>query len=224
MSKIASVFISHSAQEPDHFVTRSLATGLQDVGFSVWWDEDGLEGGDFFAVEILEAIIRQRQFLFVISPRSITSKWCQRELIRATELGKEIIPLMLEQVPTERLPLEIAGIQYVNIGRGVQESLPSILKALGVGERASTPALEDPFARDGQLVQAIADQLPYAKSFTDSLNMVMLLQNIGLSCCQTDRAREIFAGMRGPGNWSSAGGMRRIDYDKVRSYLLQSWA
>ena len=65
--RIASVFISHSAGEPDHTVTESLADALQNVGFDVWWDKEGLEGGDFFPVEILEAIIRQHFFFLVVS-------------------------------------------------------------------------------------------------------------------------------------------------------------
>jgi hypothetical protein len=175
-------------------------------------------------VEILEAIIRQRHFLFIVSPRSIESKWCQRELVRATDLAKDITPLVLEGVPNEKMPLELAGIQHLSISRGAEEAMPSVLKALGVGEAAQAQMPEDPFARDGQLLQAIADQLPYAMTFTDSLNMVLLLEKIGLRCCQTDRARGIFAGMREAANWSPKGGMRCIDYEKVRSYLLQAWA
>lgn len=82
--QIGSAFISHSAKEPDHSVAKALFGALQDVGIDVWWDEEGLEGGDSFTVEILEAIIRHHYFLFIVSPRSIKSKWCQRELIKAT--------------------------------------------------------------------------------------------------------------------------------------------
>ena len=96
--RLGTVFLSHSAREPDHAVTGALAKALTEVGLDVWWDREGLEGGDFFAVEILEAIIRQRFFLFIVSPRSVASRWCLRELVRATELGKETIPLILEPV------------------------------------------------------------------------------------------------------------------------------
>lgn len=94
----------------------------------MWWDVDGLEGGDLFPVEILEAIIRQHYFLFIVSERSISSKWCQRELIRATELGKNIKPLILEPVPDEKSPLELAGLQYIKINSGIDSAMPAILK------------------------------------------------------------------------------------------------
>lgn len=80
---------------------------------------------------------------------------------------------------------------------------------------------EDSLTRDRCLLQAIADQLPYAKTFTDSLNLVLMLEKIGLACSETDRAREIFGGLRREVNWSIRGGLRVIDYDKVRSYLLR---
>lgn len=223
IGRLGTVFLSHSAREPDHAVTRALAEALTEVGLDVWWDRDGLEGGDFFAVEILEAIIRQRVFLFIVSPRSVSSHWCLRELVRATDLGKETIPVILEPVSDELLPLQLTGLQYVHMSTGVTDALPGILRALGLGP-SSAAIPDDPFARDGRLITAIAEQLHYAAGFTDTLNMVQLLQNIGLACCETERARVIFQGMRDLQHFSSGGGVRKIDYGKVRAYLLRTWA
>jgi len=220
---IGSVFVSHSSGDPDFSVTKSLVESLESIGLSVWWDKDRLEGGDYFPVEILEAIIRQHFFIFIISKKSVQSKWCLRELIRATELEKDIKPLLLEQVPHKSSPLELAGIQYVDISTGVQDSLPSILRALGVGETSVSNVLDDPFARDGRLIEIIAEQLRYAKTFTDTLNLVYMLKNIGTECAETDRAKEIFKKMASLSLFSAGGGVRRIDYEKVRSFLLYEW-
>lgn len=75
--RIASIFISHSAREPDHTVTKGLADALQNAGFDVWWDKEGLEGGEFFPVEILEAIIRQHfsSFRMQVASANRTSGW-----------------------------------------------------------------------------------------------------------------------------------------------------
>ena len=221
---IGTVFISHSSLEPDFSVTQKLAENLENIGLNVWWDKEGLEGGDFFPVEILEAIIRQKFFIFIISPRLIESKWCQRELIRATELEKDIKPLLLEQIPKEKSPLELAGIQYTDISQGIKNSIPSILRSLGLGETYVPDVMDDPFARDGRLLEIIADQLRYAKTFTDTLNLVQMLQNIALKCCETDRAKEIFTNMSSLSLFSVQGGIRRVDYEKVRSYLLYEWS
>lgn len=156
---IGSVFISHSSREPDFSITKSLGEALESIGINVWWDKEGLEGGDNFPVEILEAIIRQHFFIFIISNESMKSKWCLRELIGATELEKDIKPLLLEHVPKEKSPLELAGLQYVDIGSGIQNSLPSILRSLGIGETTVPDVLDDPFARDSHLIEIIAEQL-----------------------------------------------------------------
>ncbi len=221
---IGSVFISHSSREPDFSTTKTLAEALESIGINVWWDKEGLEGGDYFPVEILEAIIRQHFFIFIISNESIKSKWCLRELIRATELEKDIKPLILEHIPSEKSPLELAGLQYVEISSGVPNSLPSILRALGIGETTVPNVLDDPFARDVHLIEVVAEQLRYAKTFTDTVNLVHMLRNIGMKCSETDRAKFIFENMTSLSLFSVQGGIRRIDYEKVRAYLLYEWS
>ena len=214
-----SVFISHSSKSPDFDMTKVLAEKLLGSGLNVWWDKDGLEGGHQFTAEILEAIIRQHYFLFVFSKHSIGSSWCRRELARASELGKTIIPLKLDNVPVESHPLELAGLLYIELQQGVEVAFPSISRALGLGLRQTYDPSDDPFARDGRLMQAIAEQLQYGKSFTNALNLVQLLSNIGQRCCETERARAIFAGMAQRRHYTGS----RIDYDKVASYLLSAW-
>jgi len=220
---IGTVFISHSSREPDYSVTQSLAEALAEIGIDAWWDVKRLEGGDFFPVEILEAIIRQHFFILIVSERSLDSKWCRRELVRAMDLGKDVKPLILEHVPPEKSPLELAGLQVVDISTGISNSLPAILRALGLGETFPQNVLDDPFARDGRLVEVLAEQLRVARSFTDTLNLVQLLRNIGIRCAETDRAKEIFENMASLSLFSLRGGMRQIDYEKVRSYLLYEW-
>jgi len=221
--RIGTVFISHSSQEPDYSVTKSLAKALQNLGIDVWWDVERLEGGNFFPVEILEAIIRQKFFIFILSKRSVESKWCLRELIKATELEKDVIPLILERVPDNKSPLELSGLHWVEISSGILNSMPAILKAIGIGETSPRNVLDDPFARDGRLLEVIAEQLRYGKSFTDTLNLVKLLQNVGIKCAETDRAKEIFNNMTSLSLYRMSGGMKKIDYEKVRSYLLFEW-
>jgi len=200
-------------------MTKVLAEKLLGVGLSVWWDKDGLEGGQEFTAEILEAIIRQHYFLFVLSRHSTTSKWCRRELARASDLGKTIIPLKLDDVATEDLPLELAGLHYVELRQGVEAAFPDLSRALGLGLRPGYDPSDDPFARDGRLVSAIAEELQYGKTFTDSLNLVRLLSNIGLRCCETERARELFGGMVQQRHYTGS----IIDYDKVSMYMKGFW-
>ena len=101
--------------------------------------------------------------------------------------------------------------------------MPSILRTLGIGETKIPNVLDDPFARDGHLIEVIAEQLRYAKTFTDTLNLVYMLKNIGMKCAETDRVKTIFENMASLSLFSVQGGVRRIDYEKVRAYLLYEW-
>lgn len=214
-----SVFISHSSKHPDYDMAKALVAKLARCGLNVWWDKDSLEGGHEFTAEIVEAIIRQHYFLFLLSKHSVSSKWCHRELARASELGKTIIPLKLADVPARKLPLELAGLQYIDLRQGVEAAFASVSRALGLSLGQAYDPNSDPFARDGRLVQAIAEQLQYGKSFTDALNLVQLLSNIGQRCCETERTRSLFAGMIQRGHYTGS----RIDYDKVSAYLIRGW-
>jgi hypothetical protein len=219
MGNPGSVFLSHSSAEPDFQMAGTISSRLRAAGLDVWWDAERLEGGNQFTVEILEAIIRQYHFLFLLSRRAIASPWCLRELARAVDLGKTIIPLMLEDVAQTDTPLELAGLQYVDLRRGLDDAMPALSLAVGLGLAATYEPSDDPFARDGRLIHAVAEQLPYGKTFTSALNLVTLLSNVGVRCSATERARQLFAGMAGLRNYRGS----QIDYDKVAEFLLRGW-
>jgi len=213
------VFLSHSSKSPDFEIMEALAEKLADAGLNVWWDRERLEGGDRFTAEIVEAIIRQHHFVFLLSANSVDSAWCRRELARAAELGKTILPLRLDDLPPERIPLEIAGVQYIDLRRGIEAAFPDLTRALGLGLSDAYDPTSDPFARDGRLVHAIAEQLPYGKTFTDAPNLVRLLSIIGQQCCETERARALFGGMMDRKNYAGS----KIDFDRVSESLLRGW-
>lgn len=216
---IGSVFISHSSQEPDREMAATLAARLEDHNLDVWWDEGGLLGGDVFPAEILEAIIARESFLFMLSPRSVASRWCRRELICAVQIGKPIIPLLVEEVPPAQRPLEIAELQWIDMRSGVDRGLDPLLRSLGVTPVARPETADTPFARDELLIRALATALTEARGFTDALNMVYLLQRIGLQCVETERAERIWKRLRPLDHYSGP----RVDFDKVRIWLLHEW-
>lgn len=208
-----SVFISHSSREPDFATTRALAETLAGAKLDVWWDQAGLEGGGDFSADILEAIIRQANFVFVLSEHSAASPWCRRELARAAELGKPLIPLRLDDIPAQQVPLELSGAQYIDLRQGVPDALPNLLRALGLGLGPQYDADSDPFARDGRLVRAVAQGLRHGTTFTNARNLVILLSNLGQQCAETDRARELFGSMT----------QRRGDFRTIAHGLLMDW-
>jgi hypothetical protein len=200
-------------------MARTVSSRLASAGLDVWWDADKMEGGTEFTAEIVEAIIRQYYFLFLLSHYAVESRWCRRELARAIELGKTIIPLLLEDVPPEQIPLELSGLQHVDLRRGLDDAMPALNRAVGLGLAPTYQPSDDPFARDGRLIHVIAEQIVYGKTFTDTLNLVHLLSRIGVKCSSTERAQKLFIDMASMKNYGGS----KIDYDKVAEFLLRGW-
>src|SRR5687767_1020493 len=87
---------------------------LQDLGFIVWIDVSGLQGGKVWSSEIVKAIKECDFFLLFISSASIESDSVRREVDLAYKNKKNIIPLRIEKVD---IPLEwdyqTIGIQWI---------------------------------------------------------------------------------------------------------------
>ena len=122
------VFISYSRKDLD-FV-EELASDLQDVGFNVWYDLSGLEGGSRWSQEIEKAIRTSDHVIMVISPDSITSKWVEEEFLLAGELKKNIIPLHYRK---SGIPFGYRTLHFINIqGKQYKQNFHQITRALGV--------------------------------------------------------------------------------------------
>ena len=86
------VFLSYSRE--DQPVTRLFAVALQQVGFSVWWDQS-LSAGQSFDTAI-EAALREAKAVVVLwSKHSVQSRWVRSEATLADEYGT-LAPVMIE--------------------------------------------------------------------------------------------------------------------------------
>lgn len=114
----ASVFVSYTHQ--DATIARGVAARLTDLGHRVWIDEGELRLGDSL-VQAISGAIAQVDFLVAfVSPASVDSAWCQKEISLAMsgEIGREgitVIPVRLDHVPmpatlADKLYLEAAGL------------------------------------------------------------------------------------------------------------------
>src|SRR3954454_21313173 len=79
-------FISYSRR--DQAFVGGLREALQTTGRSVWVDEDAIPPGAPWRQELGTAIEACIAFVFVISPDSLDSTECRRELVRAVELAR----------------------------------------------------------------------------------------------------------------------------------------
>jgi hypothetical protein len=89
------VFVSHVHQDQQAAVT--IAAGLEHCGRSVWYYErDSVPGANYLR-QTREAIDNAQCVLLLISPSALDNyKQMDRELVRAHESGKPIIPLLVD--------------------------------------------------------------------------------------------------------------------------------
>ncbi|XP_074642489.1 uncharacterized protein LOC141899829 isoform X2 [Tubulanus polymorphus] len=98
-STVKQVMISYSRKDTE--ALNILRNALQKSGISTWSDVNQLKAGDDFLSRIGQAVIDCEVFVFLASPSSIQSKFCQDELALAYISKKAIFPVAL--YPAEEL-------------------------------------------------------------------------------------------------------------------------
>jgi WD40 repeat protein len=104
-------FISYSHLDRE-FAVR-LRDALRDAGKRPWLDETEISGGTRWSEALERAIQRADAFVFVVSPYSVGSRECRRELDYALELNKRILPVRIAETSAEALPPRLAEYQFI---------------------------------------------------------------------------------------------------------------
>lgn len=123
---MADVFVSYS--RTDAGFVRRLAEDLKKRGKDVWVDVDGVRDAEKFPEALRRAIESSDAFVFVISPDSVGSAFCEQEVTHASALNKRIVPVALRPVPDEQIPEEIRFRNWIPMGdeTGVERVLAAI--------------------------------------------------------------------------------------------------
>jgi serine/threonine kinase PknH len=90
---MAHIFISYS--RVDKNITKTLAELLSHAYDHLWYDTAKLVGGDEWWEKILNEIANCDHFIYLLSPESIASEWCQKELAEAQNQQKHIVPIRI---------------------------------------------------------------------------------------------------------------------------------
>jgi WD40 repeat protein len=127
---MADVFMSYSRRDTE-FVRR-LAESISGRGKEVWLDTEGIADGEVFPEAIKRAIEQADAFLFVITPASVASSYCESEVEYAREMQKRIVPVLRDSVEDDELPVEIRDRNWVPFTDDAQfaPSLERLVRAL----------------------------------------------------------------------------------------------
>jgi len=87
------VFISYGRRHSLAFARR-LYKRFNDMNYNVWFDMNDIPLGVDFQEQIDEGIKRADNFVFIISPHSVKSVYCLKEVVLALKYNKRIIPIL----------------------------------------------------------------------------------------------------------------------------------
>jgi hypothetical protein len=133
-------FLSYSRK--DESAVSAVEHDLKEFGLDIWIDRE-LTGGQAWWDLILRQIRDCECFLFGLSPDSLKSEACLRELNYAAVLAKPILPLLLtDGVATKLLPSVLSTIQFVDYRRADKQAFIALTKALA--RLPAPPALPEP--------------------------------------------------------------------------------
>lgn len=109
------LFISYAHQDKD--TVRQLAEILRKDGYDPEFNEE-LKAGLPWQEQLREVIQRCHTFVYALTPASVASEWCQWEFVTAIELGKPIIPVLLEKA---ELPVILSRYRYADFTAGFND-------------------------------------------------------------------------------------------------------
>ena len=96
------IFISYSRKDID-FAGR-IVQALADNDLDTWIDWKSIPKGEDWEQEIYRGVEEADAFLFLISPDSILSEMCQKEIAHAAGNGKRILPIYIRDTNEGEIP------------------------------------------------------------------------------------------------------------------------
>ena len=93
------IFINYKQNvEPDHSVAKKLEKNLKDAQHIVFRDETDVKAGDVWPKKILANLKKCDVMVSLVSNASLKSRWVLNEIDGAIEMGKRLIPIILETI------------------------------------------------------------------------------------------------------------------------------
>lgn len=107
------VFLSYSERERP--VMEKIARNLMREGFTVWTNKTDIKTGEDFQTMIDRGVEEADNIVFLMSPASLASEYCGKELIHARLHNKRLIPLLIAPTDLEQVPPELRAIQFIDM-------------------------------------------------------------------------------------------------------------
>lgn len=118
---MTSVFLSYARADAD--VARAVHSDLEKGGYAVWVDWRDIPPTSDWFEQVVDGIRGSDVFVFVMTPSSLGSEVCARELEQAVAMGKRLIPVRAGNLGQRVVPEALAKRQWVELRRTGGSSL-----------------------------------------------------------------------------------------------------
>ena len=108
---MSQIFISYSRK--DSAIAEKIVNALAKDDLEPWIDWKSIPKGEEFKREIFQGIEKSDIFLFLVSPDSVRSKWCQKEINCANKNGKRILPIVVRNTSLKLIPSGITKRNWI---------------------------------------------------------------------------------------------------------------
>ncbi len=108
------LFISYSRR--DMAAADALVTALEGEGFEITIDRRDLPYGEEWQKELGDFIRGSDTVVWLVSPDSVASKWCNWELGEVGRLHKRLVPVKIRDVAPEELPESLGRVHLLPVG------------------------------------------------------------------------------------------------------------
>src|SRR5215208_4788962 len=127
---MTTVFLSYSRKDAD-FVRR-LHEALAAHDRQTWVDWEGIPPTAEWMKEIVAAIDAASAFVFIMTPDSLASTVCTRELAHASGQNKRLIPIVRRDVEASSVPDSLARLNWIFFrdGDDFSTALQTLLAAI----------------------------------------------------------------------------------------------
>ncbi|MBX2841781.1 MAG: TIR domain-containing protein [Flammeovirgaceae bacterium] len=109
---MTNAFICYATEDIDR--RDEINKELLRHGFTTWTHQNDIQKGVDYDQAIEEGIERADNLLFFLSPNSVNSEYCLRELEHAQKYNKRIFPLLISPTLEKDLPDVVKKLQYID--------------------------------------------------------------------------------------------------------------
>ncbi|MUG95497.1 TIR domain-containing protein [Scytonema sp. UIC 10036] len=113
------VFLSYAHQDKE--TMEKIRASLRQESITVWANTTDIQTGEAFELAIKRGIEQADNIVYLLSPDSIKSSYCQMELDLALSFNKRIIPLLVRETDEMQMPPVLQSLQYIDFTDNVKE-------------------------------------------------------------------------------------------------------